>query len=82
MDKLKAFPSRVKSHDICGTKGEAVPVYEEYQGMDLRDYFAGQALVGLIARMACEYGNMNKPNSENAKDAYELADAMMKQREL
>lgn len=45
-------------------------------GMELRDYFAGQALMGLC-------GNANiRPEVDPAKLAYELADNMMEAREL
>ncbi|MDX0230314.1 hypothetical protein GOC14_07100 [Sinorhizobium meliloti] len=40
------------------------------RGMDLRDWFAGQALVGLLAR--------NTAASECPARAYQLADEMMK----
>jgi hypothetical protein len=45
-------------------------------GMDLRDYFAGQALTGLLtAEIVGEYSNEHV-----AGIAYLIADAMMKQR--
>ncbi len=40
-------------------------------GMSLRDYFAGQALAGFCVK-----------NKHCAKEAYEEADAMLKEREL
>lgn len=43
-----------------------------YEGMELRDWFAGQALVALIH----EYDDAEP----TAKKAYEMADAMMKAR--
>jgi hypothetical protein len=48
---------------------------EGNQGMSLRDWFAGQALAGLIAQC-------NMPNEVYAKMAYSLADTMLQQREL
>ena len=47
---------------------------ERQKGMALRDYFAGQALVGLIA-------NPNMTDKELARYAYAAADAMLTQRE-
>lgn len=45
-------------------------------GMTLRDYFAGQALIGYIAN---PNGSWN-PKSVS-KDVYEIADAMLAERE-
>ncbi len=44
-------------------------------GMTLRDYFAGQALAGLLA------DSNASSRSLYAKDAYDLADAMLAARE-
>lgn len=41
----------------------------------VRDYLAGQALVGLVAR-----SEQSSNNAELAKQAYALADAMMQER--
>ena len=65
--------------------GAAFPkTFENWQGgMSLRDYFAGQALAGITANSSLE------PNEElayasaeegYARQAYELADAMLKAR--
>jgi len=43
------------------------------QGMTLRDYFAGQALIGCL--------NYDRTMNENIKYAYGIADAMLKQRQ-
>lgn len=54
-------------------KGDNTPGYEIYDGMTLRDYFAGQALAGILARsghVLCI-----------AKQSYEIADAMLAERE-
>jgi hypothetical protein len=48
-------------------------------GMSLRDYFAGQALVGILT---CFAGSSKLLPSENiAKRAWENADAMLAERE-
>jgi len=59
----KAFPI-VAHHEVYAT------------GMDLRDWFAGQALMGLISY----YGSEDK--SAGARAAYDFADAMMAAREV
>lgn len=67
----------------CDTKiddgGFAFPKARSFQdGMSLRDWLAGQALVGMIA------GNKWDECSvlENAEDAYLFADAMLKVRKV
>lgn len=49
------------------------------QGMTLRDWFAGQALV--VAWAAYDKGYYEGDNGDVAACAYQLADAMMKERE-
>lgn len=50
---------------------------EEYYGMNLRDYFAAQAMTGLLtAELVGEYSNEHV-----AEISYRIADAMMKARE-
>ena len=46
-------------------------------GMTLRDYFAGQALCGLLSKY-----NLNAPSDQGtiAQMSYELADAMLAER--
>lgn len=54
-----------------------------FGGMTLRDWFAGQALAGIIARQTrSEYeGSVNSHDwSCEAGDAYALADAMIAER--
>ena len=67
---------------------EAKSISADYEltdpGMTLRDYFAGQALVGVIANGQYEAGK--KVNENNfaqvlAKTVYNLADAMLEARE-
>jgi hypothetical protein len=46
-------------------------------GMDLRDYFAAKALTGLLTEASVDY-----KDDAIAELAYNLADAMMKAREV
>jgi hypothetical protein len=70
-----AFP-RPASESIAS--GAPVPAQS---GMDLRDWFAGQALAGYFACFAGDGMPIPKPNNA-AKAAYEYADAMLAQREM
>jgi hypothetical protein len=49
-------------------------------GMSLRDWFAGQALVGLLASPRGPAGGEPMSDQLAAKNAYILADAMLAQR--
>ena len=49
----------------------------EYAGVTLRDYFAAAALTGIIAKGEDEMYPMYR-----ASEAYALADAMLKEREV
>ena len=52
-----------------------------HMGMTLRDYFAAQAMQGLISSHWCEEARVLSPNlgaRELAEDAYIMADAMLK----
>lgn len=57
-----AFPAMLPGGNYCTP------------GMSLRDYFAGQALVGLISQC-------NMPNDIYARMAYSIADNMLRYRE-
>jgi hypothetical protein len=63
---MKAYPYMHK-HPTSGQTEIAA-------GMDLRDYFAGQALLGLLA------SDVTSPLETFVKQSYRVADAMMKQR--
>ena len=51
-------------------------------GMTLRDWFAGQALAGLIAASGNHQGQVCYRTEAVAESAYEAADAMLKAREV
>jgi hypothetical protein len=82
-------PSNDGGHEIrsvsahINTGGPAFPTLNgfpnpECDGMTLRDYFAGQALAGMIARGRQLYF----PHDRLAEDAYWIADAMIARKEL
>jgi hypothetical protein len=54
-----------------------------YEGMDLRDWFAGHALSGVIVQCAADHDTnryAGGPATYFAMKAYELADAMLAQK--
>jgi hypothetical protein len=69
---MKAFPHIAKVHMLDGNS----IIKEEITsgGMDLRDWFAGKALQGILS---CNYSVDEEP----AVLAYQYADEMMKARE-
>lgn len=69
-----AFPAvRIRSGDNYNS-----PTKLYYGGMTLRDYFAAKALQGFAATLS---GDSAPLFDILAKDAYTMADAMLKQRE-
>lgn len=52
---------------------------EEYNGMSLRDYYAGQALTGLVLACCIANSPLVGPGTA-AKGAYEFADALLAER--
>ena len=68
---MKAYPFTHR-HPTTG-------VTTSSEGMDLRDYFAGLAMQGLLA-YAATTGKYAPPDDELAREAYKLANAMLKER--
>jgi hypothetical protein len=68
---MKAFPSK-------GWNGYETIINE---GMDLRDYFAAQAMVGILTMLRGGNEGLITVQESTSKYAYEWADAMMKARE-
>ncbi len=59
--------------------GPAFPVMYVSEGMTLRDYFAGQALAGMLINYTTQKFGVGEQTC--AKGAYEFADAMLAARE-
>lgn len=77
-----AFPSVWMDRDSCG---ELVP-REQYAGMTLRDWFAGQALAALFQTTPTDNPYLGNPEGRSlevwvASAAYDYADAMLRARE-
>lgn len=76
-----AFPCKKDAYSANGERCEL-----KYSGMDLRDWFAGQALLGLLSGKALEGAVStlgNKPSlivNCMVGAAYEHADAMLRER--
>jgi hypothetical protein len=72
MNNPPAFPTPLQHNDWR----------EDYPGMTLRDYFAGQALAGISAHL--RGATINEPETSaqaHARWAYAAADAMMEARD-
>jgi hypothetical protein len=69
---MKAFPNLQLT---VSEMGQVRSINEVEYGMDLRDYFAGQIIVGFLANNKTDYSS-----KLIVELAYELADAMMKAR--
>jgi len=66
-----AFPLPVEDTDCCSRLDSG------YGGMNLRDYFAAKAMQSVVA-----INGRNISPKASASHAYELADAMLKAREV
>ena len=76
-----AFPSTEHTYT-----GNGSPAINDYFGMTLRDYFAGQALIGVMNLMAAGKLYSDAPDDATVGDvvaieAYHYADLMLKERE-
>ena len=72
-EKKTGGPAFPIPHQDIDMNGEFVKV--GFTGMTLRDYFAGQALVGLMTKHALRFRT-----DEDAEYCYDIADAMLKER--
>lgn len=79
MDGGPAFPRPASEDTSGGTLCDGNSIMDAQRGMSLRDYFAGQALVGIMSdpgMRPCnesEFGHM-------AMRLYQVADAMLVER--
>ena len=85
-DGEPAFPCEKFAHFIKKEgSDESEPIFEEFSGMTIRDYFAGKAMQALI--IACEPENyepdadLEKMHNDCAESAYKRSDAMIKERD-
>ena len=60
--------------------GPAFPEAGRHGGMTLRDYFAGQAIIGFLASEGAELDD-RKPEKDLAAICYRVADALLVERE-
>jgi hypothetical protein len=67
---MKAYPIMYK-HPTTG-------LIVEHEGLDARDWLAGMAMLGMLS----ENSGIRYPTNELVEFAYQVADAMMKQREV
>lgn len=74
-----AFPSEAMVHDVPSGEHR----WLLHDGMTLRDYFAAKALMGMIASSpVCNRTDAKQVNKPRwAAQAYEFADAMLKERD-
>ena len=70
---MKAFPY---NREIPSDK-EGYKAYASEDGIDMRDYFASDAMKGMLANPECD---LNADETVNA--AYRIAELMMKAREV
>jgi hypothetical protein len=78
-----AFPEkRASKYMASGPNGLPHPIFETVGGMSLRDWFAGQALSGLMVMVAEQQHDLPAPGGAvgMAAEAYRLADAMLSAR--
>lgn len=81
-----AFPcdfevGRVVEHDDQLDTNVARQLLEARSGMSLRDWFAGQALAGILSNVEALRAQPPLTHAERAEAAYKAADAMLKQRD-
>lgn len=76
-DNEPAFPYDVMATDSLGVERTQA----SYPGMYLRDYFAAKAMEGILAGPCARDGVTVKEWGDVPQYAYEIADAMLDERE-
>lgn len=76
---MKAFPHTKLEQGADGRFWDLTEV--RHEGMDLRDYFAAKAMQGMLTNQPLRVDVMLNGDSL-AQSSYQIADAMMKAREL
>ena len=66
---MKAFPVQ-----------ESVPQDDDYEGMDLRDYFAAKAMQALVNKYTPDHDKYLPSTKPIVETAYDIADQMMEAR--
>lgn len=79
------FGSSVPAHTVISPRGEVVPQPPQVTyGLTLRDWFAGQALAGMVANslyLSVAASETGKIVQTVAHNAYEIADSMLEARQ-
>lgn len=76
-EKKPENPSAFPELDWYQTDNRDEIVYKTYGGMSLRDYFAAKAMQSMVDQVGLSDGYITKL----IKEAYKIADEMLKQRE-
>lgn len=75
-----AFPHGSVVHVDQFDHGMREEIYAAARGMSLRDYFAAQALTGVLSNLAAMDAGVRSDLARFATDCYRMADAMLAER--
>lgn len=75
LDNPPAFPATLPGHTYGDGSSESPSIAQE--GMTLRDYFAGQAIAGIMTSYNTVSLDTPQKAALPAKEAYAIADAML-----
>ena len=76
MDEIKNIPAFPRPFGACLNKFNIAQ-----EGMTLRDYFAGQVLIGELSSQNQNWEWLSNKKEQLANRCYEIADAMLKERD-